>query len=133
MDTEDKDFSEQVSSASGTAARMKRNLGDKAKEAKEALADLGQKAADRLEGSSQSTSVALERTATALHSGSDQVSGLGHSAAERLRASADYLRETDLQTIGEDIQGLVRRYPGPSLAAAAVLGFLIARGLRSGD
>jgi hypothetical protein len=77
--------------------------------------------------------VALDRTATTLHSGSDQLSDLGHSAADRLQSTADYLRESDLQSIGQDIQDLVRRYPVASLAGAAFLGFLIARGLSSRD
>jgi len=31
------------------------------------------------------------------------------------------------------VQDIIKRYPGQSLAAAAILGFLLARGLRSGD
>jgi hypothetical protein len=35
--------------------------------------------------------------------------------------------------MGEDIQELVKRYPAYSIAAAAILGFLIVRGMRSKD
>jgi ElaB/YqjD/DUF883 family membrane-anchored ribosome-binding protein len=134
MDAENRESAADVtSSASGTAARMKRNIADKAADAKDALEDFGRKAADKFEDSRQSTAGALDRTATTLHSGSDQLSDFGHSAADRVQATADYLRETDLQTIGQDIQDLVRRYPTQALAAAAIVGFLIARGLRSND
>jgi hypothetical protein len=44
--------------------------------------------------------------------------------------TADYLRATDLDRMIEDLQCIVKRYPGRSLAAAAIVGFLIARGLR---
>ena len=91
------------------------------------------KAADKIEDSRQNTASALDRTATTLHSGSDQLSDFGHSAADRLQSTAAYLRETDLQSMGQDIQDLIRRYPAQCLAAAAVLGFLVARGLRGDD
>jgi hypothetical protein len=35
--------------------------------------------------------------------------------------------------MADDLQDLVKRYPGQSLAAAAILGFLVARGLRSNE
>jgi hypothetical protein len=42
----------------------------------------------------------------------------------------DYIRETDLKGMGEDVKEVVKRYPGPALAAAAVLGFIVARAFR---
>jgi hypothetical protein len=32
--------------------------------------------------------------------------------------------------MGEDVKDVVKRYPGPALAAAAVLGFIVARAFR---
>jgi hypothetical protein len=32
--------------------------------------------------------------------------------------------------MGEDLKDIVKRYPGPALAAAALLGFIVARGFR---
>ena len=122
-----------TASSTGTAARMKKNVSDKAADAKEALNDLGRKAADKLEDSRQSTASALERGASSLHSTSDQLSEFGHTAADRIQSTADYVRQTDLRGMAEDIQDVVKRYPGASLAVAAVLGFIIARSLRSSD
>jgi|HubBroStandDraft_2_1064218.scaffolds.fasta_scaffold01099_6 ElaB/YqjD/DUF883 family membrane-anchored ribosome-binding protein len=122
-----------TASSTGTAARMKRNVSDKAADAKEALNDLGRKAADKFEDSRQSTASALERGASSLHSTSDQLSDFGHTAADRIQSTADYVRQTDLRGMAEDIQDVVKRYPGASLAVAAVLGFIIARSLRSSD
>ncbi|MGB7435099.1 MAG: hypothetical protein WBR26_20265 [Candidatus Acidiferrum sp.] len=104
------------SGGAGTAARMKRNV--------------AREAADKLESSRQSTVGALEWTASSLHSGAEQISNLGHSAAEQLEHTADYFRETDLERIFSDVGETVKRHPGKSIAVAAVAGFLLARGLR---
>jgi methyl-accepting chemotaxis protein len=130
MDANNRESAADVSTGSGTAARMKRNIADTAQDAKETLNEIGRKTADRIEHSRESTANALERTATSLHSGAEQVSEFTHSAANRLQNTADYLREKDLDRMAEDLRGIVKRYPGRSLAAAAILGFLIARGLR---
>lgn len=117
-------------STSAKASRMRRNLADKADDAKQSLNELKRKAADRFDSSRQSTGGALEWTATSLHSRADQISGFTHSAADRIQDAADYVRETDIERIVDDVRNAVRRHPGRSLAIAAVAGFLISRGLR---
>ena len=129
----------QPEGAAGTAARRK--LSDTAAEVKEKVADFGRKAVDNLDESRKSTAGALHQAAAKLHSGGEQlsgaaraaaheISGVAHDAADKLHAAADYIHETDLKRIGEDLKDIVKRYPGPALAVAAVLGFLVARGLR---
>lgn len=130
MDANERESAADVSTGSGTAARMKKSIADRAQDAKESLNELGRKTTDRMESSRESTAKALAWTATSLHSRTDKVSQLAHSAAERIQGTADYLRERDVERIMEDVRGLVKKYPGRSLAAAAILGFLIARGLR---
>ena len=76
------------------------------------------------------TANALDKTASKLHSRTDQLSDFGHSAAEGLRATANYMHEREVEDIASDVQALVRRYPVQALAAAAFVGFLFARGLR---
>jgi hypothetical protein len=56
-----------------------------------------------------------------------------HSTADKIQSASDYLREHDARAMMDDFQGLVRRYPGQSLAAAVVLGFLAGRALRGSD
>jgi ElaB/YqjD/DUF883 family membrane-anchored ribosome-binding protein len=119
--------------ATGTAARMKEQISDKAAEVKEKVADFGRKTTDKIDESRESAAGALDKTATSLHSGGDQLSGVAHSVADKMQATADYVRRTDVRGMAEDVQDLVKRYPGQSLAAAAILGFLVARGLRSND
>ena len=133
MDANEREFEADVSTGSGAAARMKRNLKDKAQDAKESLNDLGRKTADRIDDSREPTANALAWTATSLHSRTDKMSQLAHSAADRIQVGANYLRERDVERIVEDVRGMVKKYPGRSLAVAAILGFLIARGLRRSD
>jgi hypothetical protein len=129
----------QPEGGTATAARLK--LSEKAAEVKEKVADFGRKALDNIDESRKNTAGALDQTAAKLHSSGDQLSGAAHTAADqisgvahgtadKLQAAADYIRETDLKGMGEDLKDIVKRYPGPALAAAAVLGFIVARGLR---
>jgi len=55
-----------------------------------------------------------------------QLSEMAQTATDKVKAAADYLRETELNAISEDVKEIVKRYPGWSLAAAAVVGFLLA-------
>jgi len=143
MDHHDNSTSEspyrQPEGGAATAARMK--LSERAAEVKEKAADFGRKTVDNIDESRKSTAGALDQTAAKLHSGGDQlsgaahaaadkISGVAHGAADKLQAAADYIRETDLKGMGQDLKDIVKRYPGPALAAAALLGFIVARGLR---
>jgi ElaB/YqjD/DUF883 family membrane-anchored ribosome-binding protein len=119
--------------ATGTAARLKEQISEKAADVKEKVTEFGRKAADKIDDTRQSAAGALDKTATSLHSGSDKLSGVAHSAADKIQATADYVRRTDLKGMAADIQDVVKRYPGQALAAAAVLGFLVARSMRNSD
>lgn len=113
----------------GTAARMKRS--DSSSDVKEKVADLGRRAFDKLDDSRQSTADGLDVTASKLHAGGEQISGATHSAADKLHATAEYVRDNDLKAMAGDVQEIMRKYPVHSLAAAAILGFLVARSLRN--
>jgi ElaB/YqjD/DUF883 family membrane-anchored ribosome-binding protein len=117
----------------GTAARMKEQISETAADVKERVSEFGRKAADKIDSSRESAAGALDKTATSMHSGGDKLSGVAHSAADKIQATADYVRRTDLKGMAEDVQDIVKRYPTQALAAAAVLGFLVARGLRRSD
>jgi ElaB/YqjD/DUF883 family membrane-anchored ribosome-binding protein len=117
-------------SSAATAARM---VVEGASNASDKVAELSRTAADKIDSSRESAAGALDKTATSLHAGSDQIANAAHSAADKIQATADYVRNTDLQGMSNDVQDLVKRYPGPALAAAAVLGFLVARGLRGSN
>jgi hypothetical protein len=61
-----------------------------------------------------------------------QVSEVAQSATDKAKAAADYLRQTEFTNMAEDVKDIVKRYPGWSIAAAAVEGFVVAH-LRSRD
>ena len=143
MDDYDKPTSETLyghpEGGAATAARKK--LSETAAEVKERAADFGRKTVGNIDESRKSTAGALDQAAERLHSGgehlsgaahaaADQISGVAHGTADKLQAAADYIRRTNLKGMGEDLKDIVKRYPGPALAAAAVLGFIVARGFR---
>ena len=121
------------SGGTGTAARMKEQISETTTDVQEKVSTFGRKAADKIDGSRESAAGALAKTAISMHSSGDKLSEVAHSAADKVQATADYVRRTDLKGMAEDVQDIVKRYPGQALAAAAVLGFLVARGLRRSD
>jgi hypothetical protein len=88
---------------------------------------------EKIDYSRQPTADALQQTASSLHSGGEKISGVAHSAADGIQATADYVRETDVKGMANDVMGLVRRHPGASLATAAFLGFMLARSLSNNE
>jgi ElaB/YqjD/DUF883 family membrane-anchored ribosome-binding protein len=61
-----------------------------------------------------------------------QLSDVAQTATTKVKAAAEYLRETEFAAMVNDVKDIVGRYPGWSLAAAAAVGFLIAH-MRSRD
>jgi len=120
-------------SVAGTAARLKEQITDTASDVKDRVADFGRKTADKIDASREPAANTLNRTATALHANSDRVASAAHATADKLQATADYVRDHDFKQMAGDVQDLVKRYPTQALAAAAVLGFLVARVMRSSD
>ena len=118
------------SEGAGTAAKMQEVVGEKANEAKDRVAEFGRKAVDKIDAQRGATAGALDQTASALHEKSDKAATVAHRAADKIQATADYIRENNLKAMVGDVGGLVKRYPGQSLAAAAIAGFLVARALR---
>jgi ElaB/YqjD/DUF883 family membrane-anchored ribosome-binding protein len=55
-----------------------------------------------------------------------KVTDLAESATDKVKAASDYLRQTELTAMAEDVKEIVKRYPGWSLAVAAVVGVLLA-------
>jgi ElaB/YqjD/DUF883 family membrane-anchored ribosome-binding protein len=121
------------SGSTGSAAAPVRKLSETAADVKDKVTDLGRRAVRGLDDSRETAAHAMDKTASSLHSGADQFSSATHSAASHLQSGADYVRQTNLRGMVSDVQDIIKRYPGQSLAAAAILGFLLARGLRSSD
>ena len=104
-----------------------------ARDASSAVADFGRKTVDSIDAQRGPAAATLDHTASALHQQVDRVAGVAHATADRLQATADYVRTRDMKSMADDVVDLVRRYPGPALAAAAAVGFLVARVVRTRD
>ena len=128
-------FNRDANSASGqgtgTAARMKEQIGEKAGQAKDAVADFGRTTVERIDAQRGPAAVTLEHTASALHQQADKVAGMAHATADQLQATADYVRKHDMKAMAKNVEDLVRRYPAQALAAAAMVGFVVARVFRT--
>jgi ElaB/YqjD/DUF883 family membrane-anchored ribosome-binding protein len=123
--------------AANTETGIKEQVTQRATQVKEKVADLGRKAGNKIDEQRVRTADAFDNTASALHEGGDRfassTSNVVHAAADKIRSTADYLREHDARAVMDDFEGLIRRYPGQALAAAAVVGFLAGRALRGTD
>jgi ElaB/YqjD/DUF883 family membrane-anchored ribosome-binding protein len=95
--------------------------------------DLGRSAGEKLHASRGAAADKLDDAALNLHDRAEQASELGHAAANRVGASARYIRDHGTKEIVADVEEIVRTHPGKSLLVAAVVGFLAARAFRSND
>lgn len=81
----------------------------------------------------------LEDAASVLHARADKLPGVdtvsrwAHGTANRMQATADYVRGHQLGDMMADVKTFVRRHPGASLLTAAILGFFITRSFRRDD
>lgn len=144
MDELNRDFPENQTdrppyddSAGATASRLKQQATQKAVQVKEKVAEAGRRASEKIDEQRFRAAETMEDTASALHERTDryaqQASSAVHRTADKIQSAADYLRENDARAMLDDAAEWVRRYPGQTLAAAAVLGFLAGRAMRSRD
>ena len=114
-------------------------LSDAATQVKDKVSDLGRRAADTIDENRDAAASGLDKAASALHEnaeslpGGEKVSSLAHATAETLSSTADYVREHDVNRMMADVETLVKNNPGPSLLAAAAIGFLVGRAFSSND
>ena len=121
------------------ASTLGEKLSDTAAQVKDKVSDFGRAAANRIDENRDAAASGLHKAATALREnaaslpGGEMVSGLAHDAAGKLRSTAGYVREHDVNSMLADVKTLVKNNPGPSLIAAAVIGFLVGRAVSSDD
>ena len=129
--------SHEGSGGTGTAARMKKQVVDKASEMKSKVAEFGQSTMDRLDEKREHLADTVEHAASAVHERTDTAAGAMHATADRLQSTADYIREKDAKASVDDAKNLVtnfiRRYPVPALAAGIFCGFAMAILFRRSD
>ncbi|QOY86725.1 hypothetical protein [Paludibaculum fermentans] len=121
------------------AAAIGAKLAERTTQLKGSASELGRRAIDAIDQNLGSAANGLDKAAATLHEkaenlpGVDTISGLTHSAADKLSATAGYVREHDTERMMTGVKRLVRNNPGPSLLAVGVIGFLVGRAFRSSN
>jgi ElaB/YqjD/DUF883 family membrane-anchored ribosome-binding protein len=109
----------------------------------EAVSDVTDDALKAVSDASKAVSHATQRAVEAVDanrnvaaSGLASAAGVGHTAADRLDRTADrldrtaeYIRRRPVKRMFSDLAAFVTDNPGPSLAVAAVAGFLVGRAI----
>jgi hypothetical protein len=96
---------------------------------------IGQKAAAAIDDKREAVARGIDAAASSLHAkaeslpGGEKVARATHSAAVTMEKVAGYVRDQDVKSMLSDIQQIVKRHPGATLATAAALGFLLARSI----
>lgn len=121
------------STAEATESNVSGRGFDAVEQTKAKITEFGSAAADKIDQNREAAAGGLEGAAETLHQkadrlpGGEKVSELAHSAADKMSATADYVRRNDLSDMLEDVEQMVKKNPGPALAVALGLGFLVAR------
>ena len=138
-----KSYTEEVENTFDQTRDAAAKVGDKISESagrvKDTAAEAARNAQSKVDESRGPAAEKLESAATALHQradnlpGGETVSGIAHSAADKMEATAAYVREHSVQDMMGDVETFVRQHPGQSLLAAAAVGFLVGRTFRADD
>ena len=134
------DIKDRAKSAFGTAREKLADVGSTVREragtAKDKLADVLESGAEKLRDRAQSgTGGATLAGATADGSTAVQADGrvaqVSDKVAGGMEATAEWLREADLDSLKTGIERQVKEHPGRTLLTAAGLGYLIGRAFRN--
>ena len=120
-------------SSSDTINDAVTGLGDMASRVQKSASALGEKASDLGRDAVDAIEArrGLEGAAAGLHRNTDtlpaNVSQLAHQAADKLDATAGYVRENTMQDALADLEAYVKAHPTQALLGAAVVGFCAGR------
>ena len=114
-------------------------LSNTATQVKDKVSEMGQAAKDKIDENRGAAASGLDKAASTLHEkaeslpGGETVTHLAHATADKLSSTAEYVRRHDVNSMMSDVETLVKNNPGPSILAAAVIGFLVGRAFTSND
>jgi ElaB/YqjD/DUF883 family membrane-anchored ribosome-binding protein len=112
----------------------KTRVSDTANQAKDKASEYGRTAVDKLDQGRNTAASALQRTASSLRgAGGGRVGDVANRAADTIERTATYMRDHDVRDMMSDVDGAVRRNPGPSLLIGAAFGFLLGSAIRGGS
>ena len=116
--------------------QAKSGLANVTSRVQERASELSESASDALHAGRKGAARALGQTAKTLHAnaeklpGGERVTNLAHEAADKIEATARYVRRHSARDMLVDVGELVKEHPGKSLLAAAIVGYLAGRTFR---
>ena len=122
-----------VSNATDRLSEVGSNVRDKAGNLKNSLADALESGAERLrkQGSGTGQMAGADGIGgTAAVADDNRLAQTSNQVAGGLQASADWLREADIDGIKSGIERQVKEHPGRTLAVAVGLGYLLGKAFR---
>jgi ElaB/YqjD/DUF883 family membrane-anchored ribosome-binding protein len=131
-------LSDRARNAAGTASDKLADVGstvrDKAGNLKNTLADALESGAERLRsqgaGGGQTAGAAATGGAAGMLADTPQLGAAANQLAGGLQASADWLRDADIDGLKSGIERQVKEHPGRSLAVAVGLGYLLGKAFK---
>ncbi len=111
---------------------------------KDSISDASAAVGESLHTGRVAAASALHDVAKGIHTKADRVGTVGHDAvdtvtqvaddaADKVEAASKYVRSHGAKQLMADVSQFVKKNPGKSLAAAALLGFFAARMLRRAE
>jgi hypothetical protein len=132
-------LADRAKSALGTAGEKLSDAGstvrEKAGTLKTSLADALESGAEKLRqqgagGGQIAGASATGGTAGMIADENDRLAGMSNQVAGGLQASADWLRDADLDGLKSGLERQVKEHPGRTLAVAVGLGYLLGKAIR---
>lgn len=108
--------------ASPTAGELRESVAETARGASAKV----QAAVDGVAGAASSV---RQKAGEYLEASAPRVKEFAGAAADRITATADYVRHTDADRMRADVEAVVKNHPGAAMIAAAAVGFLLGRAL----
>jgi len=137
--TEDQSMSDRAKDIASNAQEKLSNAGSSIREragtAKNSLADMLETGADKLRNRTSSDGGAPLAGATgdgsiAVAADSGRAAQVGNRVAGGMQATADWLREADMEELRSGVERQVREHPGRTLMIALGLGYVIGKAFR---
>src|ERR1022692_658625 len=117
-----------------TIGEVSSRVQDKAAELGHRASEFGHKAVGAIDAQRGSAANGLDSAAAGIHANADKlppnVSGFAHQTADKLGATANYVRGNKLEDMVSDLGKYVKANPAQALIGALVVGFLAGRMLR---
>jgi ElaB/YqjD/DUF883 family membrane-anchored ribosome-binding protein len=116
------------------AGKVGDKIADAASQAKERVSEFGRTAAQKVDEGRSGTAATLKSTAESIRTGAQSsgqaITDVANRTAEKIDATADYIRDHDFRGMMSDLEQVVRRNPTPALIGAIGIGFLLGAAMR---